>query len=298
VRRGVDALPARLGDGGALSSLTYDHVGSGPPLLLLHGIGSSRKAWAPVVERLAAERAVFAVDLPGFGDAGPQPDGLDPTPAGLAGAVAGWLDGLGLATVHCAGSSLGGWVALELARLGRARSVAALSPAGFWSDRDQRLAHLQLVLQRRVTELLVSEGRPEMSPRVERALRTAVARVLLQSRVYARPWLVPVSDALDSVRYLALAPGWDATLAALTGDRYRAPEGGDAGVPVTVAWGAKDRLLPPRQRARAREQLPGARVGLLPGCGHLPMWDDPELVARVLLHASAGLETPPAPRAG
>jgi pimeloyl-ACP methyl ester carboxylesterase len=50
-----------------------------------------------------------------------------------------------------------------------------------------------------------------------------------------------------------------------------------------VAWAEKDRLLLPREAARAREALPFARHIVLPGCGHVPTWDDPELVARAIL---------------
>jgi pimeloyl-ACP methyl ester carboxylesterase len=270
-----------------LNALAYDRVGAGPPLVLIHGIGSSREAWAPVLDRLTAEREVFAVDLPGFGSSSPQRAGFTPTAAGLAAEVAAWLDRLGLDRVHCAGSSLGGWVALELAKLNRVRTVAGVSPAGFWSDRDRARARFQLTLLRRITSALVPASSGEISPRVERLLRPLAVRVLLQSGVVARPWLVPVPHALAAVRYLAMASGWDTTLDAMLDQRFQPPPDGELSVPVTLAWGSKDRLLPPHQRLRARELLPTARVGLLPGCGHLPMWDDPDLVARMLLVASA-----------
>jgi pimeloyl-ACP methyl ester carboxylesterase len=59
-------------------------------------------------------------------------------------------------------------------------------------------------------------------------------------------------------------------------------------VPVTIAWGTRDRLLPPRQGARARARRPEARHVSLPGCGHVPFSDDPPLVTRVLLEGSGG----------
>src|SRR3712207_3056276 len=116
--------------------LSYTRVGEGEPLLLLHGIGSHGAVWDPVVPHLAREREVLALDLPGFGGSAPLPDARSHPARELAQAVAAFLDRRDLERAHLAGNSLGGWVALELARLGRARSVTALSPAGFWTPRE------------------------------------------------------------------------------------------------------------------------------------------------------------------
>jgi len=115
-----------------MPSLAYTRSGAGAPLVLLHGIGSSRHAWGPVVPALAAHFTVIAVDLPGFGDSRPGPAHIEPTPAALAAAVAQLLDDLGLTSPHLAGNSLGGWVALELAAIRPAASLTLLSPAGLW----------------------------------------------------------------------------------------------------------------------------------------------------------------------
>src|SRR5689334_2543633 len=97
-----------------VSMLRYSRAGAGEALVLLHGIGSYRGAWDPVVPALAAQFDVLAVDLPGFGESPTLPVGQEPTPAALAGAVGGLLDELGIVRPHVAGNSLGGWVALEL----------------------------------------------------------------------------------------------------------------------------------------------------------------------------------------
>src|SRR3954451_1855706 len=112
--------------------LAYSRLGAGEPLVLLHGQGLSRRSWNPVVTELARERDVIAVDLPGHGDSPRQPQGAGNTPLDQARAVAELLDQLGLASVHVAGNSVGGWVALELGRLQRARTITALSPGGLW----------------------------------------------------------------------------------------------------------------------------------------------------------------------
>ena len=115
-----------------MTDLAFARSGAGAPLVLLHGIGSSRQAWDPVIPALAGLFDVLAVDLPGFGDSGPLPPGTEPGPAALAAAVAGLLDELGITDPHVAGNSLGGWVALELASIRPVSSLTLLSPAGLW----------------------------------------------------------------------------------------------------------------------------------------------------------------------
>ena len=102
-------------------------TGSGPPLLLLHGLGMARIVWRPVVPLLAREREVIALDLPGFGASPQGPHTVE----GLAHCVAAFAAGLGLERPHVAGNSLGGAVALAMGAAGTVRSVCALSPVGF-----------------------------------------------------------------------------------------------------------------------------------------------------------------------
>jgi pimeloyl-ACP methyl ester carboxylesterase len=271
-----------------MSDLEFSRSGAGEPLVLLHGIGDTRAAWTTVVEPLSARHEVFAVDLPGFGTSPGLPATETPTPQALARAVAAWMDGQGLSKAHFAGSSLGGWVSLELAGLGRARTVVGLSPAGFASDADQRRAVAILKFARAMANRLApSTG---MSPRTRRLLRTRAVRVLTLGSMVARPWRWPADEAVASLEALGAATGWDGTLAALEQGRYEPPPDG-LDVPVTLAWGAKDRLLSPHQRARVHDVLPHARIGVLPGCGHLPMWDDPELVTGVVLTSTARTST-------
>src|SRR4051794_22716279 len=113
--------------------LNHVRLGQGDPLLLLHSLGGSLVQWSPVMQRLAAEREVIAIDMPGFGDSPPLPDGVAPRAANLATAVLDFYDALGIeATPAIAGISLGGWVAVECARQGGASAVVAICPAGFW----------------------------------------------------------------------------------------------------------------------------------------------------------------------
>src|SRR2546423_1572190 len=116
--------------------LEHFRAGRGDPLVLIHGIGLYWGVWEPVLPQLAAGHDVIALDLPGFGGSDPLPEAQAPTVEALADAVAAFLAGLGIERPHVAGNSLGGGIALELARTGRARSVTALSPVGFYNDRE------------------------------------------------------------------------------------------------------------------------------------------------------------------
>jgi len=255
--------------------LAHVRRGSGPPLVLIHGIGSQWQMWRPVLDRVSREREVVAVDLPGFG--GSAALETPPTIEALAGAVAEFLDGIGLAGAHAAGNSLGGAVALAMARAGTARSACVLSPAGFGNMREGTYARGLLIVSRRVAQRLDAHA--------EFVAGGPVRRALAFGHLAARPWRIPADEAAGAMRNLARSPGFDATLAAV---RDHAFGGHTPDCPVTVAWGEKDRLLIySRQSARARRLLPDARHVTLHVCGHVPTWDDPEQVARVLLEGSA-----------
>ncbi|MFV8184682.1 MULTISPECIES: alpha/beta fold hydrolase [unclassified Streptomyces] len=257
-------------------TVSYARVGSGEPLLLLHGIGHHRQAWDPVVDILATERDVIAVDLPGFGVSPALPDGLAydlPTTTALFGA---FCEALELERPHVAGNSLGGLIALELGREKLVRSVTALSPAGFWSQAERRYAFGMLTGMRQIARRLPL-------PLVQRLSRSAAGRTMLTSTIYARPGRRSPEAVVAETLALAQATGFDATLRAGTTVQFTDDL---PGLPVTVAWGTRDMLLVRRQGIRAKQMIPRARLVRLPGCGHVPMNDDPALVARVILDGS------------
>ncbi len=256
-------------------SLAHVRRGSGPPLVLIHGIGSQWQMWRPVLDRVGREREVVAVDLPGFGDS--PPSAGRPTVEALGDTVAEFLDGIGIRDAHCAGNSFGGSVALAMARSGAARSACVLSPAGFGNMREGHYARALLVSSRRAAQRVAAHA--------DLAVAGPARRTLAFGHLAARPWRIPPDEAAGALRNLARSPGFEATLQALADHRFG---GHTLDCPVTVAWGEKDRLLIySRQSARARRLLPDARHVTLDGCGHVPTWDDPEQVARVLLEGSA-----------
>jgi pimeloyl-ACP methyl ester carboxylesterase len=108
--------------------LTPSHrAGSGTPLLLLHGVGSIWRAWSPVLPHLDPHHDIIVPTLAGHGGGPPLDADVTPSVQALADALDDELDKLGLQKVHIAGNSLGGWVGMELARRGRARSLVLFS---------------------------------------------------------------------------------------------------------------------------------------------------------------------------
>ncbi|MGH4035037.1 alpha/beta fold hydrolase [Actinomycetota bacterium Odt1-20B] len=258
-------------------TIRYRRAGTGEPLLLLHGIGHHRQAWDPVFDILAAERDVIAVDLPGFGESPGLPDGLAYDPESVLPVLGALCQALGVERPHVAGNSLGGVLALGMGRDKLVRSVTALSPAGFWSEAERRYAFTMLLALRRGAKVLPL-------PLIERLSRSVAGRTMLTSAIYAHPGRRSPEAVVAETLALRDATGFGQTLAAGREDLFR-----DAvnGLPVTVAWGTRDRLLLRRQGIRAKHVIPDARLVRLPGCGHVPMHDDPATVARVILDTSA-----------
>jgi pimeloyl-ACP methyl ester carboxylesterase len=253
-----------------------DHVrmGSGEPLVLLHFQGGHAHSWEPVFELLARAHEVWALALPGSGSTPPLSE--PPTMAALARAV---RDFVPHETFHVAGCSLGGGVALELARQGAARTACALSPAGFQVGAEA--AYLQAFL---VATRVIASAAPERAPRV--LARPGARRATLWSMTpHGERW--PAHAVWALVRSCGTAAGYEPARRHALRERFR--DGHELTCPVTVAWAEHDRLLlTGPQSARARAALPQARHTLLRGCGHLPFYDDPEQVAETVLTAASG----------
>jgi len=258
-------------------ALAYSRAGSGPPLVLLHGVGHRRQAWDAVLDWLTPHRDVITVDLPGHGESPPLDTDSRTAVAALAEDLTGCLDQLGLERPHVAGNSLGGRLALEAGALGRAASVTALSPAGFWRS-DRELGYARSVF--RTMQILGAR----LEPVAPRLAESTVGRAVLYASVVHRPSRMSPEQALGDMRsFMAAGPTVNAILAEASPFEGQIP----ADVPVTIAWGSHDRLLPRRQALVARDRLPQARFVRLAGCGHTPMTDDPALVAGILLRGSS-----------
>lgn len=248
------------------------------PLLLLHGLGGTRSVWEPVIPLLEGEREVHAVDMPGFGTTPPLPPEVEPTAAHLARAVHEECVRNGVERPHVAGNSLGGWVALEMGRRGWAASVTTLSPAGLWSR--------PLGEAPRGGARMLLRGSPwvkAVRPFLSAALRFPATRHAAFQSIAAHPERIPPDAARALVFGWLEGEGYDAANRAMRNHVFD-PEGYPEEAPVTIAWCERDQLLGPPKRHRRPAH---ARFLVLPGVGHTPTWDDPELVAQTLLEGSA-----------
>ena len=239
----------------------------------LHTLGTDHRMWDPVIERLARERDVIAVDMPGFGGSPPLDGGGPVRPAAWPPRWSGFLrDELGVEHPHVAGNSLGGWVALELG--------AAAVPRGRHGDRARRACG-------------AAGWRPEARRGARRPPRRAARAAVLMAATSLRrlrdggddrpsradPGRRRVGGSCAPTR---ARPGFEASSNAMRARRASATSA-EITVPVTLGWPELDRLV----RAARRTCRRGPRDPAA-GCGHLPTYDDPGAVARLLLEGSAG----------
>ncbi|GAA5154957.1 alpha/beta hydrolase [Pseudonocardia eucalypti] len=278
----VAATRPRAASGEATDTPFY-RGGSGSPILLLHGISVTWRCWKPVLPLLEqAGHEVVAPTLLGHSGAADFAPGTAPSVDALADGVEQFLDEQGLGRVHVVGNSLGGWLSLELARRGRARSVVAFSPAGAWSSAAairgvMAVMHYGLNL---VTHL---------GPSADRLAASPLARRLLCYAQVEHPERLDPAEVAADIRGLAWAPGVQPLLKVL-GDAPMQPLP-DPGCPIRVVWARRDRLIPYRSfGAPLLDRLPTAELIFLENVGHVPMSDDPRSVARLILEMANSVD--------
>ena len=266
--RGSDA-PAGAGGTAPRALLGRDELGAGDPLVLLHGVATSRIIWRRVTGALAERRRVIAIDLPGFGESPPAGPGFD------LGAVADRVvAGLGGGRFDLVGHSLGGTVAVAIAArhpeaVGR---LVLVAPAGL-APRATRAATALGAASERAVAARRALGR--------RWVDNAAARWAMFGTTVADPGALARDDALllldASAGALRVAAGVRAALAAdLRGDLAAAP------VPLGLLWGTSDRVVPYRGLEALRRLRPDALVETLPRTGHIPQVECPHEFTRAL----------------
>ena len=254
-----------------MPGLDHYRGGSGEPLVLVHGIGHTWRAWKPILPLLEERFDVLAVDLPGFGRSAPFPPGVDSTPEALADAVEDEMARAGFDRAHFAGNSLGSWISLELARRGRAHTVTAISPAGLQHGRERGWG---------AGVLRGIRWMARNAPAPEPLLRNPVTRTVLACTSLARGWKKDPDELIEESELFASTPGFDATLPHTFHAQPRGLTTLD--VPVLILWGALDVVLLPRQGRRFERLIPGAELRYIAGAGHTPMADVPEELAEAI----------------
>jgi pimeloyl-ACP methyl ester carboxylesterase len=255
-------------------------AGKGEPLLLLHGFTANADAWKPVLPALERHHEVVVVTFHGHMGGPPMPEGFGHSMAESTDLAAASLDAEGIDKVHVVGNSLGGWLALELARRGRALSAVAISPGGGWepgSSEQRRLTKLF----KRIRALLRVGG-----PLAPILARFAASRRFALRDIVAHAERMSPADARVMIEAAWRCDAFDGVMEAMT--REPAPEPMDPiPCPIRLVWGTADKMLPiGRYSDRWRRILPGAEWVELDGAGHCPMFDDPDGVARAILEVT------------
>ncbi|MCC7410619.1 MAG: acetoin dehydrogenase dihydrolipoyllysine-residue acetyltransferase subunit [Gammaproteobacteria bacterium] len=261
---GEDAGPQHVEiDGRRLSYLVTGPADSAAvPVLLLHGFGSDAGSWLFNIGELAAERRVYALDLPGHGASAKEVG--DGTVATLAGAVAGFMTGIGVPRAHLVGHSLGGAVALELAttQATRVASLVLIAPAGLGAGINGAF----------IGAFIAGESRRDMKP--------VLAQLVADAALVTRDM---VNDVLKYKRLDGVGAALQTIAAAAFPDGRQAIAYRDRlatlAMPVTVIWGARDAIVP---AAHAEGLAANVQVHILPEAGHLPHMEAAAAVNRIL----------------
>ena len=255
-------------------SVRYWEAGSGPPIVLVHGLANSVLTWRKNIEPLGRNFRVIALDLPGHG-LSDMPKARFDLPKGAA-FLAAFLDEVGVERAHLAGNSMGGAIALELAltRPERAASLTLADSAG---------------LGREISVLLRLGALPLLGEYARRPTLKGV-RNLVRWMVHD-PSLVDEEELPIRLRYLKRRGSAQALLrylrtgVGLFGQRpatRRDASLASLSVPTLIVWGAQDPLFPTEQARRAAQAVAGAKLHVFDPCGHWPQYEHADAFNRLL----------------
>jgi pimeloyl-ACP methyl ester carboxylesterase len=273
---GLRAARVRIG---ALELATYERTrGRGAPVVLIHGFGGDKETWllfAPYLRR----RPLILVDLPGHGASSPV-DGSYANARAMRDALVGLHDARGIRRAHLAGNSMGGGVALWLARHHRERVaslalVASAAPELAESELTRALARGENLLIPRAGTAADDERfvrmMVEKPPRVPRAVQRYVAA----RRAAARPVLEELFRG-----YAASDPA----------DTLQPADVDAIAQPTLIVHGEKDRIISPDTARMLHARLPQSRLEILDGIGHVPQLEAPHAVARLVERHLAAID--------
>lgn len=255
--------------------------GAGTPLVLIHGFGGNWRMWKPVLAQLEKHHRVIVPTLPGH--SGGLPLARRATPAVIADALAVQLRARGLDQAHVAGQSLGGYMAVEMARRGVARSVLGLSPGGAWKD----ASHQQALLKR-------IRGTFKVMPYILPLVKLLVGAKSLRKLILKDEMEHGDRMSAAEVRGM-LHHGMNCSIAHEFLDDgiaqiKRLPKGNTT--PIRIVWCGNDKVLTFNEFGQPFLDILGLKThGVLPGCGHNPMYDDPAGVANAILEFTRSVET-------
>jgi pimeloyl-ACP methyl ester carboxylesterase len=260
-------------------------AGDGESLVLVHGFTATWRCWKPLVADLVPRFEVIAPTLHGH-DGGPEPPAAARSLGDAADHFESLLDELGVGAAHFVGNSMGGALALEMAKRGRARSVVAISPGGGWEEADT--AEAERVIRWFARTQKLARAAAPYTPWLMR--RPGIRRIALRD-VMARGDQVPPEDAVALARSSLRCTVVDEVFEAIRSGSARCVDLDRIDCPVMVIWGDRDRILPMKYHAgRFRREIPNVDFRVLRGVGHTPMWDAPGLLSRTIAQFAAAAE--------
>ncbi|HXA20594.1 MAG TPA: alpha/beta hydrolase [Thermoanaerobaculia bacterium] len=245
-------------------------LGSGPPLVLLHGYPDTLQIWSALAPLLAARFDVIAFDWPGIGGSEAWSGGA--TPFDLARRIVRLLDHWQLTRATVAGHDMGGQAALALAATDPARVERIIVMNSLVMPSDRTSWEIDLLRRFRINSLLLRHF-----PRLvfHRALSTSVSE--LPAEVRAELWRhFQRRGARDFI--VRMCAGYEGTLPKLE-TLY-----GQIRTPLQIVWGERDRHFPLAQGQRLHERIPGSTLDVIPGAGHWMVWDRVAEVAEAIIN--------------
>lgn len=257
----------------------YVRMGSGPALLLLHGLGCDHTTWAPVMESLARTHTVIAPDLLGHGES--DKPRADYSLGGYANGMRDLLTVLGIDTVTVVGHSFGGGVAMQFAYQfpERTERLVLVASGGLGPEVSPAIRVITTPGFHQVMAVLTAPG--------VRHVATTAMRLLAGSGVRQARDLAEVADIYDSfkdphtraaIRHVTRAVvDWKGQIVTMS-DRAYLTEA----MPMCVVWGADDQVIPVSHASNASALAPTARIEVIPNAGHFPHKDHPERFTKIV----------------
>ncbi len=257
----------------------FVRAGSGPVVLLLHGLGCDHTTWAPVIDSLARTHTVIAPDLLGHGVS--DKPRADYSVGGYANGMRDLLTVLGVDSATVVGHSFGGGVAMQFAYQypERTERLVLVGSGGLGPDVSPAIRAITTPGFHQVMGLLSAPGL--------RHVATATMRLLARSRMSQVRDLGEVADIYDSfkdprtraaIRHVVRAVvDWRGQIVTMA-DRAYLTEA----MPMCVIWGADDMVIPVSHASNASALAPSARIEIVPNAGHFPHRDHPERFVKIV----------------
>jgi pimeloyl-ACP methyl ester carboxylesterase len=260
-------------------SVTYRTAGSGPVLLLLHGITNSSRTWEPAADALADRFRIIAPDLLGHGRSA-TPRG-DYSLGAHASGVRDLLSALDCDRVTVVGHSLGGGIAMQFAYQfpERCERLVLVSSGGLGREVHMLLRAAALPGADWVLPLLTSRG--------ARGLGSGIKATLRLGRIAPSPDIEVLASGFGSLDTAGSRQAFLHTVRSVIDTHGQRVSAQDrlhlaAVLPTLIVWGEQDSIIPPAHGEAAHEAMPGSRLELFAGAGHMPHHHDPERFAAIL----------------